>query len=91
MANLGNTIAWLTHPDRAAERKQRSPDTRIVVHVEVEGYQGKKPSLFLEFDARDPKHAQVLAEQWINLHGALSAAIRPVSLDGALGDPLLIL
>lgn len=76
---MAYSASFLLSSDAASGRMdERKPS--FVVHVEVE------PLMHQELDADSVRHAQVLAQQWLALGWARSAAVRSVNADGTLSD-----
>jgi len=80
---MGHSIAFLTGSASQAGRKSRK--TNLVVQVEIFPGMDRNEERFQELDADDFDHAVRIAERWVDMHGATSAAIRPVKSSGAVG------
>jgi len=61
-----------------------SADVPFVVHVELADFRKTGERGFEELLADDYEHARSLAGSWVNMHGAMSAAIRKVRAGGAI-------
>jgi hypothetical protein len=56
----------------------------FVVHVELADFRKSGERGFEELLADSYDHARSLAGSWVNMHGAMSAAIRKVRTDGSI-------
>jgi hypothetical protein len=84
---MPNSISFLTD-SRIAQNGRKARGADCVVHIERSVSQGPQDKVFFELDADDFDHAVRLAETWVEVHGAISAAIRPVKSSGAVGGIL---
>jgi len=87
---MPQSIDFLKSDEAAQLRLKRAGYSNLkfkyVVHVEIHPRMDVDER-FYEFDATDVKHSLALIHQWVMRHGAVSAAFRPVLMNGKLGDP----
>ena len=79
---MAHSLSFLLSADAAGQRMvERQPS--LVVHVEIHSDMNVADR-FVEIDADDLGHAEVLAHTWVKTMGKASAAIRRVYTDGTL-------
>lgn len=87
---MAQSIQFLKSEGAAKLRLKRigyaNRKANFVVHVEIHENMDV-PERFHELDAVDIKHAIAIIIQWTVKHGAASAAFRPITDSGNLGEP----
>lgn len=71
-----------------AKASRYAADVPFVVHVELADFRKTGERGFEELLADNYDHARRLACSWVNMHGAMSAAIRKVREDGSVPNVL---
>lgn len=86
---MAQSLSFLLSSEAAVQRATRSTAS-FVVHAETVSGLDRETERFVEIDADDVDHAHNLARHWVDVFGAVSAAVRRRDPDGTLHKPCWI-